>query len=105
MGNAAGTTTDRDGAEVVRVLLDEGGASIRAVTPQGWTVFHSAASGGDVRIMGLLLDRLSEGGDEPFLDLADEDGLTPLLVACSFGHKDTVHALMTAGADATSVDA
>ena len=38
------------------------------------------------------------------MDLKDKDNLTPLMVACRYGHLETIKCLLEHGADVTETD-
>jgi ankyrin repeat protein len=72
-----------------KALLEHGAQVNRA----GWTPLHYAATGPDVRLVALLLDR---GAD---IDAASPNGTTPLMMAAQYGTEDSVKLLLTRGAD------
>ncbi|CAM9848932.1 unnamed protein product, partial [Ectocarpus sp. 13 AM-2016] len=65
----------------------------------GCTPLHVATITGLDRVMSTLLLK-----DEVYTDALDDNGVTPLMEACWFGHLSVVNALLTAGADVTIRD-
>ncbi len=78
---------------IVRELLARR-ARINADTP-GWTAMHYAALRGHAGVLSLLIDG---GGD---VNVAAENGTTPLMMAASEGRSEAVALLLKRGADAT----
>ncbi|MBS0446920.1 MAG: ankyrin repeat domain-containing protein [Proteobacteria bacterium] len=72
-----------------KALLDRGAQ----VNRTGWTPLHYAASGPDVRLVALMLDR---GAD---IDAPSPNGTTPLMMAAQYGSEDSVKLLLARGAD------
>lgn len=66
-----------------------------AVNKTGWTPLHYAATGGNVKIIRLLLEHGAK------LEARSPNGTTPLMMACRYGSEDAVNALLAAGADRT----
>ncbi|CAN0084587.1 unnamed protein product, partial [Ectocarpus sp. 6 AP-2014] len=65
----------------------------------GYTPLHLAAIRGLDRVVSTLLLQ-----SEVYTDAFDDDGVTPLMEACWFGHLSGVNTLLTAGADVTIRD-
>jgi ankyrin repeat protein len=82
--------------EAVQCLLEHG-ADAKAKTPTGFTALIAAALSGNARVVALLLER----GANPNAVAELERGTlqTPIGVAASLGHADSVRLLMAAGAD------
>jgi ankyrin repeat protein len=72
------------------VKLIERGAKVRRV---GWTPLHYAASGPDVKMVALMLDR---GAD---VNAAAPNLNTPLMMAARYGAEESVKLLLSRGAD------
>ena len=63
------------------------------INKPGWTPLHYAASGGQVEIMKLLLDKYA------FIDAPSPNGTTPLMMAAMYGSTAAVKLLLDEGAD------
>ena len=63
------------------------------INKPGWTPLHYAASGGQVAIMKLLLDKYA------FIDAPSPNGTTPLMMAAMYGSGASVKLLLDEGAD------
>ncbi|UYV71717.1 PSMD10 [Cordylochernes scorpioides] len=63
------------------------------VNENGRIALHWAASGGKIEVVNILLQYNSP------LDLGDDVGWTPLMIASSVGNKDIVYALLARNAD------
>ena len=63
------------------------------VNKPGWTPLHYAATGGQVAVIQLLLDK------HAYIDAESPNGTTPLMMAAQYGTLASVKALMEAGAD------
>lgn len=61
------------------------------IGPHGRTIIHSAAFNKDHRILRFLVD---ESSDIPSVDLADDDGITPLHIAAGNGCLQALNLLM-----------
>ncbi|WVZ91129.1 hypothetical protein U9M48_037341 [Paspalum notatum var. saurae] len=79
--------------EVCRFLVEESGIDVNSTSGRG-TPIHYAAAGGDVRVLGYLLDR---GGDPAIQD--SRGGSTPLHDAAVHGHCEAVRLLLSKGVD------
>jgi hypothetical protein len=78
--------------EVIEVLL-KNGARINAADQKGWTALHTAVS--DVTLLDPAKVLVARGAD---LEARDRNGLTPLLLAGSLGHRAMAQLLIAAGA-------
>jgi ankyrin repeat protein len=65
------------------------------VNKTGWTPLHYAASGGNAKVIQLLLDHFA------YIDAASPNGTTPLMMAALYGSSDAVKVLLDGGADAS----
>lgn len=63
------------------------------------TPLHRAASNGQILLVRKLL---KDGGANAEVDCKDEMNWTPLIIACSAGHRDIVELLLGAGASVDS---
>ena len=63
------------------------------VNKPGWTPLHYAATGGQLEIMGLLLENYA------FIDAQSPNGTTPLMMAAMYASPQAVKLLLDAGAD------
>jgi ankyrin repeat-rich membrane spanning protein len=77
--------------EIVRILLDAG-ADARWKNKVGWSAFYEACRGERLSTVQLLLNH-----DKDLMELADNDGITPLIVAAH--HSDIVRFLLDRGAN------
>ena len=80
--------------DVVRALVEQGGADVHARTKEGYTALHSASHYGHVETVRWLVER---GKAE--VDVRADNRKTPLMAASSEGHAAVVQALLEAGAD------
>ena len=64
------------------------------------TPLQKAARSGDATLLSIVLDSSSLAA----IDVADENGRSPLLIASSLGHLDVVKALVAAGANLDAED-
>ena len=67
----------------------------------GRTLLHSAAVGGNLLLVQLLIDRCSASNA---VSTADPDGWTPLMSAVSCGHEEICKLLLSLGADPSAVN-
>lgn len=87
--------------DVVRFLMRHGaGARVGAATRTGQTALSEATLKGRIEIMELLIDADAD------IDQADENGLTPLILAAQNDHQDAATLLLRKGCSASmrSVD-
>ena len=85
-------------ADAVRVLLESpqlapaGGAVVQSLVdfakPDGFTALQLAALQGQTAVVRLLL------GARADVNLANLEGVTPLMHACKYGHSDAARALL-----------
>lgn len=97
--NAAGETplmmaALRGNYEWTKILLDSGAQ----VQRPGWSPVHYAATGPEVKVVALLLDR---GAD---INAASPNKTTPLMMAARYGTEDSVKLLLARGADKRRVN-
>ncbi|KAJ2918465.1 hypothetical protein MD484_g1940, partial [Candolleomyces efflorescens] len=78
---------------VVRSLVADDPNLINSLDVDERTPLHWAASSGALDIVRLLVDQKAE------VDLPDNSGWTPLLIAVSAGYTEVVQELIGAGAD------
>jgi len=78
--------------ECVQLLLAQPSPQVDRRGVGGWTAAHCCAATGNLATLRLLLS----GGAA--VDAADDDGLSPLHVACIGGHADVARALLEGGA-------
>lgn len=79
----------RGNLEWTQRLLDRGAALDR----QGWAPLHYAASGPDIGVVKLLLDRGAR------IDALSPNGSTPLMMAARYGAIDAADLLLARGAN------
>jgi hypothetical protein len=75
--------------DIARTLIDKGAQ----VNKTGWTPLHYAATGGNVEMIDLLLER------EARIEARSPNGSTPLMMAARYGTAEAVQTLLNAGAD------
>lgn len=81
----------RGALEPARRLLERGAR----VERPGWTPLHYAASGPDLAMVRLLLDRGAP------IDARSPNGTTPLMMAARYGTEEAAALLLERGADAS----
>jgi len=120
-GGGGGTAADRlrqyfkaveqEKLDTVRWALRHGGVALGARNPDSRTGLHLAAALGKGRSLSSLLDFLPRGGPEArelaaeTLDCVDDEGRTPLMMACHRGDYRCAELLFGAGARADLKDA
>ncbi len=75
--------------ELCRQLIDRDAD----VNKTGWTPLHYAATGGNAKVVRLLLEHFA------YVDAESPNGSTPLMMAALYGTADAVRVLLDAGAD------
>jgi len=119
-GGGGGTAADRlkqyfkavetEKLDTVRWALRHGGVQLGARNPDSRTGLHLAAALGKGRSLSSLLDFLPRGGPEArelaaeSLDCVDDEGRTPLMMACHRGDYRCTELLFEAGARADLKD-
>ena len=111
-GTPLGIAVDNDDIKMVKFLLHEG-AHADADGCSGGTPLHRAAKSGNMRILEMLLDRMTEQRGEDDLEeeghidvvsfLLDVEDTTPLHVAIEAGHFPAVRLLVACGANVNAV--
>ena len=81
-----------------RVLLNRGAAA-RAADELGREVIHVAAEAGNSPVLELVLSQSPDA-----LEAEARGGIRPLHLCSLFGHTDSAHQLLLAGADVNAVD-
>ena len=74
---------------VAEKIIKKGGD----VNKTGWTPLHYSATGGQVSIIGLLLE------NSAYIDAESPNGTTPLMMAAMYGTSAAVNLLLQEGAD------
>ena len=83
--------------EEVKSLIRTQSVNLDVMTPQGYSLLHTAAIEGNISCISTLIH---SGAN---VNIQDEDGWTPLHAASSHGHLDIVQYLLKNGADACIV--
>lgn len=94
---AASRRDDKDVVEIVQLLLGAG-AKMDVQNSSGESTLHHAASGGSVPAMKFFLSQ------NIAMETPNQDGLTPLAIACLNAHGEVVRLLLDHGADAKVID-
>ncbi|UKZ71203.1 uncharacterized protein TrAtP1_012164 [Trichoderma atroviride] len=89
---------EHEAYEFVRLLLQYG-ADIGAINPGGRTALHKS-----VKSPGMMDILLEKGHGKHYVDIADAQHQTPLLLAAASGINKTVHCLLDANADLHQTD-
>ena len=84
----------KDKLDTLRWCLRHGGISTRAADEEGHTGIQIAAAGGFVGALELLLEHVRRFGEASELEEPDEDGRTPLMMACHNGKLECVKMLV-----------
>ena len=85
-----------DELECVRLLLEDGRASLHSRSAHGMSVLHHAASSASIRTLRLLLEQSVSNAVTNAVNEWDE---TPVHLAAASGHKTSIECLVAAGAD------
>lgn len=80
---------------VLRVLLDTRGIDIRIQDSLGNNALHVAAACQDMRTIKILVDHITQYRIK--CDVHNDEGMTPLLIACRLGRLDIARFLVTIG--------
>ncbi|KAK7702068.1 hypothetical protein SLS64_009929 [Diaporthe eres] len=88
--------------EVVRLICGSTPDASTRLDSMGRSALWYAAYGGDHEILELIAAACSRSTGAPILHLSDENGVTPLHVACWRGHGDGVKELLNLGATSLS---
>ncbi|KAJ3280086.1 palmitoyltransferase akr1, partial [Borealophlyctis nickersoniae] len=83
--------------DIAEMLIDCG-ADVNAVTGQKWTVLHSAAKGGNQKLVSLLLEKMESGA----LEAVNDNEHTPLHTAAWNSHEGVVKILLAKGASSAA---
>lgn len=95
----AAMACDRNEAECLRILL-EAGVDVNQQDCAEWTLLHHAAVGRCQDAMAVLLEREQPGTENPIVvDLVNDTGHSPLMLACMKNDSTTIRRLILAGAD------
>jgi ankyrin repeat protein len=79
--------------EECALALINAGANLDEKSQNGQTTLHGAAVSGQAKVVKVILDSRPD-----LLDLADDNGATPIQLATKSGHDDIVQILQNAGA-------
>jgi ankyrin repeat protein len=91
--------------EEFALLLIEKGAGLYFTDEKKVSTLLQASHRGLVNVVKALLDKhAANGAPVDFLDVASEDGITPLIAASSEGHAECVKMLIDAKADVNAKD-
>jgi ankyrin repeat protein len=91
--------------EEFALLLIEKGATISYFDDKKVSTLLQASHRGLTNVVKALLQRHSEnGGKDDYIDVASEDGITPLVAAASEGHAECVKLLLDAKANVNAKD-
>lgn len=86
--------------EEYAIILIEKGADLHHQDEKKVSTLLQAAHRGLTDVVSKLLEKYAASGSkEPFIDVASEDGVTPLIGSCSEGHDAITKLLITAKAD------
>lgn len=87
----------QDKLDTVRWCLRHGGISTKAEDDEGKTGIQIAAANGYVGALELLLEHVKRFGTPDEIEESDEDGRTPLMMACHAGKLECVRLLVLNG--------
>jgi ankyrin repeat protein len=85
----------------VRMLLDAK-ASVRSIDMKGWTALHACVNDIEFRCRATTWQRLFQllvDSDRKAVNMADDQGLTPIALLAFFGDGDNLKLLVRSGAD------
>uniref|UniRef100_A0A8C7WY56 Ankyrin repeat and SOCS box containing 3 n=1 Tax=Oryzias sinensis TaxID=183150 RepID=A0A8C7WY56_9TELE len=82
-------------ADVVDLLVSKGAEVNRTHTASCWTCLHQAVYKGHGQIVSILVKVCN-------LEVLDDHGISPLFVAAQYGQRESLEALIHAGADVNS---
>lgn len=88
--------------EVVRLICEKITQATTRLDSTGRSALWHAACGGDQEIVKLIAGAYSRSPNSILLHLSDDNGMTPLHVACWKGHSDCVKELLALGATSMS---
>ena len=83
--------------DTLRWCLRHGGVTPKAEDDNGHTGIQIAAAGGFADSMATLLENVRKVGEKADLEVPDEDGRTPLMMACYNGKLECVRMLVVEG--------
>lgn len=86
------------------LLLTENGADLYYKDSKGVTTLLQASHRGLTDVVKALLSKHDKAKEPNFTDDASDDAITPLIAACSEGHKDVVDLLIQAGSNVNAKD-
>ena len=89
--------------ELITMILEVKGIDLRKQTKSGETSLYRACRYGNVIAVSLLLAQAENFGYN-FIDIANNDGWTPLHTACAQGENETVRVLLENAAEADRKD-
>lgn len=86
------------------LLLVENGADLYYKDAKGVTTLLQAAHRGMANVTAAIISKHDKTKQPNFIDESSEDDITPLIAACSEGHKEVADLLIAAGADVNAKD-
>ncbi|KAJ8130645.1 hypothetical protein O1611_g2981 [Lasiodiplodia mahajangana] len=90
--------------DMIRFLV-QNGASLSAKSINGETALYIAVSQENVAVVGAILEAVSREEAMKFIDIPDNNGETPLLVACALASTGIVQLLLDQGSNPNERDA